>query len=189
MRVTGTDGGPTPPASRWPEVTVDVAVGQMRQMEFVADAEGDWALHCHKAHHTMNAMSHELPNLVGVDQGALVDRIRKLVPGYMAMGAAGMGEMTDMPMPGPANTAPMMGGDGPYGSLEMGGMFSVVKVRRDQAPGDYRDPGWYRPPAGSTAHEWTGDLPPAASRAAHNPPDDVTVRVRKPPMGGMGMEH
>ena len=28
---------------RWPEVSVDIAVGQMRQIEFVADEEGDWA--------------------------------------------------------------------------------------------------------------------------------------------------
>ncbi len=28
--VTGTDGGPTPKSARWPEVTTDVAVGQMR---------------------------------------------------------------------------------------------------------------------------------------------------------------
>jgi FtsP/CotA-like multicopper oxidase with cupredoxin domain len=59
--VTGTDGGPTPRAGRWPEVSVDVAVGQMRQMEFVADEEGDWALHCHKSHHTMNAMGMTCP--------------------------------------------------------------------------------------------------------------------------------
>jgi hypothetical protein len=190
MQVTGTDGGPTPPASRWPEVTVDVAVGQMRQLEFVADAEGDWSLHCHKAHHTMNAMGHDLPNMIGVDQRDVVDRIRKLAPGYMAMGGTGMGEMADMAtMPGPPNTAPMMGGEGPYGSLEMGGMFSVVKVRRDQPAGDYRDPGWYEPPAGSVAYEWAGEPPPAASHAAHNPSNDVTVQAKKPGMGGMPMEH
>jgi hypothetical protein len=161
----------------------------MRQVEFVADAEGDWSLHCHKAHHTMNAMSHDLPNLIGVDQGELADRIRKLVPGYMAMGGTGMAAMTDMRMPGPPNTAPMMGGDGPYGSLEMGGMFSVVKVRRDQPPGDYRDPGWYQPPAGSTAHEWTGEPPPAASHAAHTSSHDVTVQAKKPSADAMHMEH
>ena len=44
FEVTGTDGGPTPKGSRWPEVTVDVAVGQMRQIEFVADELGDWAI-------------------------------------------------------------------------------------------------------------------------------------------------
>lgn len=56
--VTGTDGGWTPPASRWPEVTTDIAVGQMRAIEFVATDLGDWAFHCHKSHHTMNAMGH-----------------------------------------------------------------------------------------------------------------------------------
>jgi hypothetical protein len=34
----------------------------------------------------------------------------------------------------------------------MGGMFSVLKVRADQAPGDYSDPGWYEPPAGTMAY-------------------------------------
>ena len=190
MQVTGTDGGATPPGARWPEVTVDIAVGQMRQLEFVAEAEGDWSLHCHKAHHTMNAMGHDVPNMIGVDQKDVVDRIRALVPGYMAMGQAGMGDMADMSMmPAPPNTAPMMGGDGPYGSLEMGGMFSVVKVRRDQPAGDYRDPGWFKPPAGTTAYEWTGAPPPAASHAAHNPLNDVTVQAKKPDMGGMHMEH
>ena len=41
--VPGTDSGPTLTGSRWPEVSVDIAVGQMRQIEFVADEEGDWA--------------------------------------------------------------------------------------------------------------------------------------------------
>jgi FtsP/CotA-like multicopper oxidase with cupredoxin domain len=65
--VTGTDGGPTPKVPRWPEVTTDIAVGQMRQIEFVADEEGDWAFHCHKSHHTMNAMGHDVPTMIGVD--------------------------------------------------------------------------------------------------------------------------
>ena len=43
-------------SARWPEVTTDEAVGQMRQIEFFADEEGDWAFHCHKSLHTMNAM-------------------------------------------------------------------------------------------------------------------------------------
>ena len=60
--VTGTDGGWTPPASRWPEVTTDVAVGQMRAIEFDATEPGDWAFHCHKSHHTMNAMGHDVPD-------------------------------------------------------------------------------------------------------------------------------
>ncbi|MEO5732068.1 MAG: copper oxidase, partial [Rubrivivax sp.] len=70
--VTGTDGGPTLPGSRWPEVTTDIAVGQMRQIEFLADEEGDWAFHCHKSHHTMNAMGHDVPTMIGVDHRKVV---------------------------------------------------------------------------------------------------------------------
>ena len=138
--VTGTDGGPVPPSARWPEVTTDVAVGQMRQIELLADEEGDWAFHCHKSHHTMNAMGHDVPTLIGVDHSGLMQKINKLVPDYMVMGERGMADMTEMKMPLPANTLPMMSGDGPFGSVEMGGMFSVFKVRKDQAPGDYKDP-------------------------------------------------
>jgi manganese oxidase len=147
--VTGTDGGPTPPASRWPEVTTDVAVGQMRQIEFVADEPGDWSMHCHKSHHTMGAMGHTVPTLIGVDHRGLVKKLQKSVPDYMVMGERGMADMSEMEMAIPDNTAPMMTGAGPYGSLEMGGMFTVLKVRRDQKPGDYKDPGWYQHPAGT----------------------------------------
>jgi hypothetical protein len=87
----GTDGGPVPMTARWPEVTTDVAVGQMRQIEFVADAEGDWALHCHKSHHTMNAMGHDLPTMIGVDHRSVVEKINRLIPDYMVMGDEGHG--------------------------------------------------------------------------------------------------
>lgn len=51
----------------------------------------------------------------------------------------------------------MMMGEGPFGALEMGGMFTVVKVRDDIAPGDFRDPGWYRNPAGTVARRVSTD--------------------------------
>ena len=156
--VTGTDGGPTPPSSRWPEVTTDVAVGQMRQVEFVADEPGDWAFHCHKSHHTMGAMGHAVPTMIGVDHRGLVGRIQRVAPDYMLMGERGMADMGEMEMPLPDNTAPMMTGSGQYGPLEMGGMFSVLKVRKDQMPGDYRDPGWFQHPAGTVAREYGGQL-------------------------------
>jgi len=95
-------------------------------------------------------------------------------------------------MPIPDNTAPMMTGDGPFGSVEMGGMFSVLKVRRGQKPGDYKDPGWYKHPAGTIAFEYTGALAeparfkaeggssmPRQSKAA-KPAAPVEVQVRKP---------
>lgn len=165
FEVTGTDGGWVPPSARWPEVTTDIAVGQMRAIEFVADAPGDWAFHCHKSHHTMNAMGHDMPNLIGVDHRGVAEKIKRLVPGYMVMGDKG-GSMGEMQMPLPANTLPMMTGDGPFGKLEMGGMFTTLKVRAGLKAGDYRDPGWYRHPAGSVAREWTGPVPQANMASA-----------------------
>ncbi len=176
--VTGTDGGWVPPAARWPEVTTDVAVGQMRAFEFDAIA-GDWAIHCHKSHHTMNAMGHDVPNMIGVDHRGIAERITRLVPDYMAMGDKGMAEMGSMEMPLPDNTLPMMTGTGPFGPLEMGGMFSVVKVRDDVKRGDYKDPGWYKHPAGTVAYEFNG-APQMPTRAAGPKPDARTLNVRKP---------
>ena len=98
FEVTGTDGGPVPKTARWPEVTTDVAVGQMRQIEFIADEPGDWAMHCHKSHHTMGAMGHDVPTLIGVDHRGLVKRIQKLIPDYMLMGERGMADMGAMEM-------------------------------------------------------------------------------------------
>ena len=143
FEVTGTDGGPTRPESRWQEVTTDIAVGQMRQIEFIASEEGDWAFHCHKSHHTMNAMGHAVPTLIGVDHRGIAGRIARMVPGYMAMGERGMADMTEMEMAIPENTVPMMTGEGPFGSVEMGGMFNVVKVRSGLPKAVYSDPGWY----------------------------------------------
>jgi len=178
FEVTGTDGGWVPRTARWPEVTSDVAVGQMRAIEFDAIA-GDWAFHCHKSHHTMNAMGHAVPTLIGVDHAGVAEKISKLIPDYMVMGERGMADMGEMEMPLPDNTLPMMTGAGPYGAMEMGGMFSVVKVRDGQKPGDYADPGWYPQPKGTQAWEWTGELP-QATRVPGPSADNNTVTVRKP---------
>ncbi len=187
--VSGTDGGPTPKASRWPEVTVDIAVGQMRQLEFLADEPGDWSFHCHKSHHTMNAMGHNVPTMIGVDHRSVVKKVTDLIPAYMVMGERGMHDMTEMEMPLPDNTAAMMTGTGPFGSVGMGGMFSVLKVRKDQKPGDYSDPGWYKHPPGEVAFEWTGALPDPARLQAEGsgsmpltkkPKQDIEVQIRKP---------
>jgi len=182
--VTGTDGGWTPPGSRWPEVTTDVAVGQMRAIEFDASDEGDWAFHCHKSHHTMNAMGHDPPTMIGVDQRSIVAKITQLVPDYMVMGDKGMADMGAMEMALPDNTLPMMTGSGPYGPMEMGGMFTTVKIRSGLARNDYRDPGPYQQPKGTTAYEWTGATnaaPTAATPAASAPPPrTIEMNVRKP---------
>jgi len=184
--VTGTDGGWVPPSARWPEVTTDIAVGQMRALEFVADEPGDWALHCHKSHHTMNAMGHEVPTLLDVKQDDLVKKISNLVPDYMAMGETGMSEMSDMAammdMPLPENTLPMMTGTGQYGAIEMGGMFSTLKVREGLARNDYKDPGSYRHPKGSVAREYDGSdqVPEVKRPQMKDEAPAVEVQVRKP---------
>ena len=191
--VTGTDGGPIPQTARWPEVTTDVAVGQMRQIEFIADEEGDWSFHCHKSHHTMNAMGHNVPTMIGVDHRDIGKKINNLIPDYMVMGERGMADMSEMEMPIPDNTAPMMTGEGPFGSVEMGGMFSVLKVRKDQKPGDYKNPGWYKHPAGTVAQPYKGVVAkPARSNSAggqsmpraQKPSKDFEVQIRKPSAHG-----
>ena len=153
FEVSGTDGGWVRPEARWPEVTSDVAIGQMRAIEFDANAPGDWAMHCHKSHHTMNAMGHNVPNMIGVDQRPVQKSLQKLLPGYMMMGERGMADMGEMIMPLPENTLPMMTGSGPFGPIEMGGMFTVLKIREGQAANDYSDPGWYQHPPGTVAYE------------------------------------
>ena len=142
FELTGTDGGPVPKGARWRETTVDVPVGTTRDVEFIADEPGDWALHRHKSHHTMNAMGHDVPTMVGVKQGDVEASVRAVLPGYMAMGETGMGNMMEMGRP--KNTLPMMTGQAKYGPVEMGGMFTVLKVRDGIT--NFDDPGWYDAP-------------------------------------------
>ena len=149
FEVTGTDAGPVPPSARFREVTTNVPVGATRDIEFIADNPGDWAFHCHKSHHTMNAMSHDLPNMIGVQTDRSEAKIHDVLPGYMAMGQTGMGDMMDMGRP--RNTLPMMTGTGPFGPIEMGGMFTVLKVR--EGIKSYEDPGWYKQPPGTVARK------------------------------------
>ncbi|MHB8887082.1 MAG: multicopper oxidase family protein [Methylovirgula sp.] len=165
FHVSGTDGGWVDEKAWWPEATVDCAVGQMRAIEFTADNPGDWAMHCHKAHHTMNAMGHQVRTYIGVDMKKTAKAIAKIAPGYMPMGSTGGSAMTEMEMPLPDNTLPMMTGDGQFGSIEMGGMFTVVKIRPGLAKDDYKDPGWYHNPQGTVAYEWQGEAPPEPPKA------------------------
>jgi hypothetical protein len=99
----------------------------------------------------MNAMGHDIPNTLGVNQANLEARIRALLPGYMAMGEKGMGAMAEMRMEGPANTLPMMAGEGPFGAIGMGGMFTVLKVRDQLENYTDEEAGWYGNPPGSVS--------------------------------------
>ena len=77
----------------------------------------------------MNAMTHDIPNVIGAQPKAFTQKMNQLVPGYMSMGENGMHAMTDMNMGLPRNTLPMMAGEGPFGPVGMGGMFTLLKVR------------------------------------------------------------
>jgi hypothetical protein len=71
-----------------------------------------------------------------------------------------------MEMPMPDNTLPMMTGFGQFGPIEMGGMFTLIKIREGLAANDYTDPGDYRHPPGTVAYEFKGDVPAPASGPA-----------------------
>lgn len=151
FRVTGTEGGRIPRSAQWPDSTVLVPTGALREVEFVADAPGDWAFHCHMLHHVMNQMGHEGPVMVGADRRRIDEAVQDLVPGYMTMGTTGMHEMGEMEMPTPPNSIVMKGAEGPFGHIEMGGMFTVLKVREGITT--YDDPGWYDHPEGTVAEQ------------------------------------
>ena len=150
--VIATDGGDIQPTAHWPETTILVPTGSTRTIELIAEYPGDWAVHCHMSHHTMNQMGHGLPNMLGIDTDGLNEKLREAVPGFMmTMGETGMGEMGAMGMPAPANSIPMIGADGPFSYIDMGGMFTILKIR--EKPGDYKDPGWYAHPPGTVAEQ------------------------------------
>jgi hypothetical protein len=100
----------------------------------------------------MNAMGHDMRNMIGVSHKDLAKAVGKLAPDAMVMGSTGM-SMGNMEMPAPDNTLPMMTGTGQFGPIEMGGMFTVMKIREGLARDDYRDPGPYKFPPGTVAYE------------------------------------
>jgi FtsP/CotA-like multicopper oxidase with cupredoxin domain len=153
FQVVETDGGVVPPSARYPETTVMLPVGTVRVLELVAEYSGDWALHCHMTHHAMNQMGHETVNLMGANVDGLDAKIGRAIPGYMTMGHTGMGEM--MAMEQPTNSVSMRGGRGPHGAIDMGGMFTILKIRDRLQPGD--EHGYYRAPPETVAREASAD--------------------------------
>lgn len=95
----------------------------------------------------MNQMGHGLPNIIGIDPGELDTNVRQVLPGYMTMGHASMGDMGDMGMKMPPNSIPMVGAKGKHDYITMGGMFTNLKVR-DRLT-SYEDPGWFENPPGT----------------------------------------
>ncbi|MGA0005280.1 MAG: copper oxidase, partial [Burkholderiaceae bacterium] len=74
-----------------------------------------------------------------------------------------------------------------------------VKVRRDQKPGDYSNPGWYTHPEGTVAYEWAGpplavpvrSSSPGSSAMPRQSSTEIEVQVQKPgkKMGGHQHHH
>jgi hypothetical protein len=81
--------------------------------------------------------------------------MRKVVKGYMTMGHTGMAEMAKMKMSVPDNSIAMQGMPGKHDYIDMGGMFTVLKVR--DGIKSYEDPGWYDGPAESQARVATAE--------------------------------
>ncbi|MCK5944894.1 MAG: copper oxidase [Planctomycetes bacterium] len=158
---TAVDGCRIPSEQQRRRVTTLVGVGETRDIEFDAVNVGDWAFHCHMTHHVMNQMGHAFPNMIGFDPKGFDSRARSLLPGYMTMGAKGMGDMTDMGMPLPENSVPMIKAEGGFGKdVSLGGMAGVLKVREglsDEALEANRDPGWYEHPEGTVAGPATAE--------------------------------
>ena len=154
-RVVATDGGDIAEAGQWPESTVLVPTGTTRTVEVIADNPGDWAVHCHMTHHVMNQMGHNGTNLIGANTEAFDGLTQRVLPAYMTMGSSGMGGMAEMGMEIPAGAISMLGGPGPRGYIDMGGMFTILKVREKLPPGG--DPGWYKNPPGTVAVAATAD--------------------------------
>jgi len=156
FELVGTDGGAVPASARLPETTVLVPTGTTRTIEFVARAAGDWPLHCHMTHHAMNQMGHDAANLIGARTDGLDAGLGRAAPGAMVMGAGGMGDMSRMAMAKPSPSIAMLGGDGPHGMIDMGGMFTLIKIR-DRLTGD-GDPGWYKPTSGAASEATPDEL-------------------------------
>jgi manganese oxidase len=165
--VTRRGGKRLPPAAQYSEVTVLVAPGETRDIELIADNPGDWAIHCHKSHHVMNQMQHNLPNLTGINKKGIEERIKQFFPDFMGlMNINGMGDMFEMygtnkmmdmgfKIKYPSNLSPI-GSPGPFGVIEMGGMFTIFKVRDNLTT--YADPGWYKHPPGTIAERVDGSI-------------------------------
>jgi FtsP/CotA-like multicopper oxidase with cupredoxin domain len=76
--VTGTEGGRIPETGWLPGNNVLIGVAQARDVEFIANNPGDWIMHCHMFHHTMNHMV----SMAGPMMRVGPDDPRGRVPGY-----------------------------------------------------------------------------------------------------------
>ena len=94
--MTGSDGGLWPRNLWRSETTEIVGVGQTRDVEIHA-IPGDWAFHCHLSRRIMNAMDHDVPNPLGVNQSIVAMNIMSKIPGFMAMASTAWASIRNIP--------------------------------------------------------------------------------------------
>ena len=100
--ITATEGGRMPESAWYPSNNVLVGVAQVREVEFIANNPGDWAIHCHMFHHMMNSMTSQAGPLIR--NNSTPEQLK--VKGYpqvmlgMEMSAAKGTKMPGMKMPG-----------------------------------------------------------------------------------------
>ncbi len=93
-----------------------------------------------------------------------------------------------MGLKGPENTLPMVSGEGQFGPNEMGGMFTVIKVRNDQRANDFTDPGWYRYPKDKIARR-VSKSPDFGQPTRRNPYGSANKKPAAMPDDMPGMDH
>ena len=78
---------------------------------------------------------------------------------------------------------PMTIASGASFPIEMGGMFTTMKIREGMGANDYSDPGPYKHPPGTVAFEFKGETaqPPRQTGPA---PSKAPASVKKPAPGG-----
>lgn len=95
--ITATEGGRLPESAWYPSNNVLVGVAQVREVEFIANNPGDWAVHCHMFHHMMNSMTSQAGPLIR--NNSTPEQLK--VPGYpQIMLGMGMSTAKGMKMPG-----------------------------------------------------------------------------------------
>jgi Transposase, Mutator family len=131
---------------------------------------------------------HKAPNLIGVRTGDLNKRVSTFLSGYMTMGESGMAGMGNMGMKVPRNSLPMVGMQGKHDYIDMGGMFTVVKVRENLT--SYDDPGWYENPPGTLASLASNDeMQRDLGQIPDAKPMDKNMKMDDMNMDNMDMKH
>ncbi len=124
---------------------MQTTMGGMGNMRMTMGKMGD-----HSKRTTMGEMGDHSKQMT---MGGMGDHSKQMTMGEMGDHSKQMtmGKMGDHSgqMAMPENSIAMMGGNGPHGTIDMGGMFTVLKVRDHLT--SYADPGWYQAPQGTVA--------------------------------------